>query len=82
MIGFREYIVESSLKAGSVFKTTDKSGDLAGKLLYVKKVDGDQITVITQDGEKAETTITMLDVDIKSIRKYDVSKDPKVFKGE
>jgi hypothetical protein len=77
MKNFSEFIVETTLKTGMVFKTTDKSGDLANQILFAKKVSGDQITIVTSDGIEADTTLSILNVDSKSIRSYDPRKDPK-----
>lgn len=46
---FSQFVVETTLKSGMVFKTTDKSGDLANKTLFAKKVSGNQITVVTPE---------------------------------
>lgn len=54
-----------------------KNGDLEGKLLKVKKISGDQITISLPDGEIADTTLSTLNIDVKSIREYNPSKDPK-----
>jgi|PlaIllAssembly_1097288.scaffolds.fasta_scaffold00015_31 hypothetical protein len=35
---FSQFVVETTLKTGMVFRTTDKSGDLANKILFAKKV--------------------------------------------
>lgn len=74
---FKNFVIETSLKQGMVFKTTDKTGDLADKLLLAKKVSGNQITIVTQNGDEAETTLSILDVDLKSIRPFNPTKDPK-----
>lgn len=77
---FDDFLLESSissLKPGMVFKTTDKTGDLANKILFVKKIVNDQIAVITPEGSEAETTLSILNIDMKSIRIYDPKKDPK-----
>lgn len=74
---FFQFVVETTLKSGMVFKTMDKTGDLANQLLLAKKVSGDQIIIVTADGVEAETTLTILNVDAKSIRRYNPKKDPK-----
>ena len=74
---FKDFLIETTLKQGMVFRTLDKEGDLAGKLLFAKKVKGTQITVKTEDGEEADTTLSILNVDPKSIRNYDPKKDTK-----
>ena len=77
---FDDFLLESSissLKSGMVFKTTDKGGDLANKLLLAKKVSGNQITVVTPDGDEADTTLSLMNIDQKSVREYDPKKDPK-----
>lgn len=35
---FSQFIAESQLKTGMVFRTTDGAGDLADKLLFVKAI--------------------------------------------
>lgn len=54
-----------------------KSGDLANQLFRVKKLKDDQITIILPDGSEALTTLSLLNIDPKSIRPYNPSKDPK-----
>ena len=77
MKNFNQFVTEATLKTGMVFKTTDKTGDLANKTLFAKKVSGDQITIVTPDGVEAETTLSILNIDTKSIRTHDLKKDPK-----
>lgn len=63
-----------------VCKSLDKTGDLAGKLIFIKKKTGNELEVILSDGTEAETTVSALGVDPKSIRPYDPNKDPKFQK--
>jgi hypothetical protein len=42
---FEQYIKEQTLKQGMVFRTLDKTGDLANKLLFAKFIKGDNIVV-------------------------------------
>lgn len=54
----------------------DKKGDLANKLIYVKSIKGDEITIILPDKTEAITSEENLDINQKTIRKYDPKKDP------
>ena len=40
-------------------------------------MSGDQITILLPDGKTADTTLSVLNIDAKSIREYNPKKDPK-----
>lgn len=79
---FNQFIIESSLKPGVVCKSLDKSGDLAGQLILIKKRTGDELVIVLADGTEASTTVSILSPDPKTIRKYDPNKDPKFDKSK
>lgn len=66
-----------TLKPGYVFKTNDKSGDLAGVYLYVKSSEDGEVEIILPDKTKAFAKETDLNVDQKSIEKYNPKIHPK-----
>lgn len=74
---FDQYLTEASLKPGMVCKSLDKTGDLSGQLIFIKKRNGNELKVTLADGTEAVTTVSNLSVDPKSIRLYDPDKDPK-----
>lgn len=75
---FTDWLVESNLKPGVVFRTKDKSGDLAGMKLYVKSIKGKDITILLPDGTETLTTMKMLNVDPSSVHPYDSKKDTDI----
>jgi hypothetical protein len=74
---FDQYLSEVSLKPGMVCKSLDKIGDLSGQLIFIKKINGNELKVVLADGTEASTTIANLNVDPKSVRPYNPEKDPK-----
>lgn len=77
LTSFDQYLTEESLKSGMVCKSLDKTGDLAGQLIFIKKRNGNELKVVLPDGTEADTTVANLSVDPKSVRPYDPAKDPK-----
>lgn len=73
---FQDFLSEARLKPGDVFTSLDKTGDLAGKNLYVKNIEGDDIVVLfPNDKKELYSTLSSLNIDKKSIRKYDFNSD-------
>jgi len=68
------------LNLGVVFSVKDTTGDLVGRLLYVKSKNGNQLTILTSDGKELQTTVSTLNIDLNSIRVYNAKIDPNLFK--
>lgn len=75
MKAFSQFLVESTLKPGMVFRTKDKTGDLSGVSLYVKAMKGKEVTIVLPDGTETLTTVSILNIDPSSIHQYDPKKD-------
>lgn len=72
---FEDFLKEAvNLKPNTTFTSFDKTGDLAGKVMFVKAVDKDFAVIIFPDGEEAETKISNLNVNEKSIKPSTLEK--------
>lgn len=79
-----KYMVEAEentpipIHKGDVFKSLDKSGDFAGEIMYAARVDfgKGKVYVVFKDGAQEWMSVKELNIDKKSIRKYNSETDP------
>lgn len=57
-----------NLRAGQVFKSKDKTGDLVGELMYASRVSGNRVRVVFTDGASDWFMMDELNIDPSSIK--------------